>query len=251
MHSAVLRLSNLRQAHSRPPRNNNEVSSQPHPAQSGITQALLADAQHAFGVAGYCILRSVLSPREAELISSYALLQCVYPDYYLAEPLTQSQGRYCDAMGETLLIKLHGLMQQVAAAALEPCYSYLRIYRPGAVLEKHIDRDSCEVSASMTLGFQAQRNWPLWLEDAGQSRALELAPGDLLLYRGADLPHWRERFDGQFWVQLFLHYVRSNGRFAGHRFDGREQLGPFDPERQRRKLPSDAATPAGSAGEAA
>ena len=193
----------------------------------------------------------MLSQREAELISGYALLQCVYPDYYLVEPLTQSQGRYCDAMGETLLIKLHGLMQQVAGVALEPCYSYLRIYRPGAVLDKHIDRDSCEVSASMTLGFNAPRSWPLWLEASGESRALDLAPGDLLVYRGADLPHWREHFDGQFWVQLFLHYVRSDGRFANHRFDGRDQLGPFDPERQRRKLPSDAVPHPASGGEAA
>lgn len=222
------------------------MSSQPDPA-----QALLADAQHAFGTSGYCVLRGVLSPREAELIRSYALLQCVYPDYYLVEPLTQSQGRYADAMAETLLIKLHPLMQQVASAALEPCYSYLRIYRPGAVLDKHIDRDSCEVSASMTIGFQAPHPWPLWLEEAGKPRALELAPGDLLVYRGADLPHWREHFDGQHWVQLFLHYVRSEGRFANHRFDGRDQLGPFDPQRQRRTLPSDAPPHAASGGEAA
>ena len=227
------------------------MSSQADSTQPDPTQALLADAQRTFRTAGYSILRGVLSPREAELISSYALLQCVYPDYYLAEPLTQSQGRYCDAMGETLLIKLHGLMQQVAGVALEPCYSYLRIYRPGAVLDKHIDRDSCEVSASMTLGFNATRSWPLWLEESGKPRALELAPGDLLIYRGADLPHWRERFDGQFWVQLFLHYVRGEGRFANHRFDGREQLGPFDPERQRRALPSADTPHTDSGGEAA
>jgi hypothetical protein len=213
-------------------------------------QALMADAQRAFASSGYSILRGVLSPREAELISSYAQLQCVYPDYYLSEPLTQSQGRYCDAMGETLLIKLHGLMQQVAGVALEPCYSYLRIYRPGAILDRHIDRDSCEISASMTLGYQAPANWPLWLEAAGTPRALQLAPGDLLVYRGADLPHWRERFDGQFWVQVFLHYVRSNGPFADHRFDGRDQLGPFDHERQRRRLPSDAKPKPASGGEA-
>ena len=214
-------------------------------------QALLVDAQQAFADTKYCVLRGVLSPREAELISSYALLQCVYPDYYLVEPLTQSQGRYCDAMGETLLIKLHALMQQVAGVALEPCYSYLRIYRPGAVLDRHIDRDSCEVSASMTLGFNATRSWPLWLEESGKPRALELAPGDLLIYRGADLPHWRKRFDGQFWVQLFLHYVHSDGRFANHRFDGRDQLGPFDPERQRRVLPSADTPHTDSGGEAA
>lgn len=215
------------------------------------TQALLAEAQRAFGDTKYCVLRGVLSPREAELISSYALLQCVYPDYYLMEPLTQSQGRYCDAMGETLLIKLHGLMQQIAGVALEPCYSYLRIYRPGSVLEKHIDRDSCEISASMTLGLNAPRSWPLWLEEAGQARALDLAPGDLLVYRGADLPHWRERFDGQFWVQLFLHYVRSDGPYANYRFDGRERLGPFDPARQRRVLPDANPPHSASGGEAA
>ena len=220
-------------------------------SQSDPTQALLADAQRTFSASGYSVLRSVLSPREAELISSYALLQGVYPDYYTAEPSTQSHGRYADAMGETLLIKLHSLMRQVAGAALEPCYSYLRIYRQGAVLHKHIDRASCEVSASMTLGFKALHQWPLWLEADGEPRALELAPGDLLVYSGADLPHWRERFDGQHWVQLFLHYVRSDGPYANYRFDGRDQLGPFDPERQRRVLPSADTPHTDSGGEAA
>jgi hypothetical protein len=58
----------------------------------------------------------------------------------------------------------------------------------------------------------------------------------MLIYRGADIPHWREVFTGDWWVQTFLHYVDANGKFTDFKFDGREQIGPFDKARMQRKF---------------
>ncbi len=196
---------------------------------------------------GYGVLRGVLSASEAELCANYALLQTAVPDYFKVENSLGSQGRYADALSECLLLKLHPIMERVAGGALFPCYSYLRIYHAGAELPKHVDRPSCEISTSLTLGMQSPRSWPLLLEADGRQLAVDLAPGDMLLYRGADLPHWRERFEGTHWVQAFLHYVSADGPYSEFRFDGREGIGPFDATRQRRRFDrtDDAAAVAG------
>jgi hypothetical protein len=52
-----------------------------------------------------------------------------------------------------------------------------------------------------------------------------LRPGDALIYRGIELAHWREAFQGEKMAQVFLHYVDRNGPNAAEKFDGRAGLG--------------------------
>lgn len=196
----------------------------------------LAAARIYFGQEGYAVLRGVLSPTEAALCADYALLQSTDPEYFNEEPSLTAHGRYADALTEALLVRILPMMERVHGAPLLPCYSFLRIYRRGAELAAHLDRPSCEISTSITLGFRGTAHWPLWVGARQGAIALDLQPGDMLAYRGADLPHWRDRFEGELWVQAFLHYVSAQGEHAECRFDGREHVGPFDPRRQQRRL---------------
>ncbi len=112
-------------------------------------------------------------------------------------------------------------------------YTYYRVYETGAALEPHIDRGSCEMSASICLGADygddaaEGRNWPLWVTSrAGEEQACCMLPGDMVIYQGCDLVHWREVFDGLWQVQVFLHFVRQNGPFATlAKYDCRPALG--------------------------
>jgi hypothetical protein len=45
-----------------------------------------------------------------------------------------------------------------------------------------------------------------------------------LLYRGIECPHWREAFEGDRQVQVFLHYVDQKGPLADWKFDKRPVL---------------------------
>jgi hypothetical protein len=57
---------------------------------------------------------------------------------------------------------------------------------------------------------------------------VDLLPGDLAIYRGCDVPHWREPFDkGQdaWQVQAFFHYVDEHGPNAEWKWDKRDSLG--------------------------
>jgi hypothetical protein len=44
---------------------------------------------------------------------------------------------------------------------LFPTYAYARWYAPGDELKIHRDRDSCEISATITLGFEGSP-WPIY-----------------------------------------------------------------------------------------
>ena len=132
-----------------------------------------------FKGSGYTVLRQVISPQSAQLMSTYALLQQQWPNYYQPEDVFKAAlGRYADALSETLLLELRPILERATGLDLVPCYSYLRIYGPGAVLPKHLDRPSCEISASLALGFQAQSLWPLCVHADGQDKPIGLAPGD-------------------------------------------------------------------------
>ena len=55
---------------------------------------------------------------------------------------------------------------------------------------------------------------------------VDLEAGDMLVYRGCELEHWREKFKGKQSVQVFLHYNNTKTRFAKDNiFDRRKHLG--------------------------
>jgi hypothetical protein len=98
-------------------------------------------------------------------------------------------------------------VEEVCGEALLPTYSYAREYRHGEKLARHTDREACEVS--VTLNLSSDSLWPIYMD----GEAVETYPGDAAIYRGIDVPHWREAFQGQRCVQVFLHYVRMEGPY--------------------------------------
>jgi hypothetical protein len=126
---------------------------------------------------------------------------------------------------ETLLDVMTPVLSKTIDCELYPTYSYLRIYKKGADLEKHQDRPSCEVSATVPLSYDSPHIWPLYIETGNKITAVELEPGDALIYKGIEVPHWRETFEGERQVQVFLHYVKKNGDYKEYKFDKRAGLG--------------------------
>lgn len=134
---------------------------------------------------------------------------------------------YGDMLGDSLLYYLSKPMSEETGLHLIPTYSYMRIYKKGAILKKHTDRPSCEISA--TLNISGGESWPIYVQPKkGKKKKSKviLKPGDLLIYRGMDLHHWRDKFKQQSCIQIFLHYNDENGPFGKtNLFDGRKTLG--------------------------
>ena len=130
-------------------------------------------------------------------------------------------------------------MEKATGLKLYPAYTYARIYKKGDILKRHKDRFSCEISTTMNLGGD---DWPIYLEpdpkkggvkpgvgyvsDNTKGVRVDLKPGDMLVYSGCELEHWREKFKGKECVQVFLHY--NNRKTPGAKdnmFDKRPHLG--------------------------
>lgn len=104
-----------------------------------------------------------------------------------------------------------------------PTYVYSRVYKNGAELVPHTDRDACEISLTLHLG--GDDSWPIWIETpSGEHRDVNLNPGDAMLYLGKVASHWREKYQGESYTQVFLHYVRSRGDCSYAYFDKQNEL---------------------------
>jgi hypothetical protein len=134
---------------------------------------------------------------------------------------------YSDLAMETLLIKLQNLIEKQTRLKLYPSYSYARIYKEGDKLKRHKDRLSCEISTSLFLGGN---KWSIHLEPSGELNKkgikIDLEIGDMLIYKGCFVEHWRKKFKGNECVQVFLHYNSEINK--KNLFDNRPNLGlPF------------------------
>ena len=115
---------------------------------------------------------------------------------------------------------------KIVGKNLIPQYTYARIYKNGSQLKIHTDRPECQYSVTLSLGGDYKKPWPIWIKDyAGNMNEVPLDEGDMVVYHGTELEHWRERFEGNMQYQLFMHYVDSEGEFKDRVFDGRPNLG--------------------------
>lgn len=118
---------------------------------------------------------------------------------------------YGDPLTETLLIKSLHDMEKHTGLELVPTYSFLRLYQYGDSMKKHDDRDSCEISATLCLGYVSEKPWSIWLTNKkGEDIEVPQKPGDILIYKGCELPHWRNTFEGKHHSQTFIHYNQKN-----------------------------------------
>lgn len=128
-------------------------------------------------------------------------------------------GVYADMACEVLLVKLIPLIERKIKMKLIPTYSYARIYEEGQELKKHVDRLACEISGTLALGGET---WPIFLAN----KKITLKPGDLLIYRGCEVEHWREPLKKGFCAQTFFHYNQEGFATAEkEKFDGRPSIG--------------------------
>ena len=156
------------------------------------------------------------------------------------QQVPNTYSHYADMVMETLMMKVLPKMQDETGLKLVPTYSYARLYKTGDILKRHKDRPSCEISTTLNLGGAP---WPIFIDGTGSDNVIDerknihkpdapkgtkvlLEVGDMLVYSGCELEHWREPFEGDICGQVFLHYNHVNGPFASkNMFDGRPKLG--------------------------
>ena len=192
----------------------------------------------------YQVIQKALSKELSNFIFNYMLLQRNAVDFLLKHRRVQqpnffigqrngpqipgAYSKYADWVMETLLMYMIPIMKAKTGMELVPTYSYTRLYEKGNTLHRHKDRPSCEVSTTLHLGGE---EWPIFLDPTGGNFVInerkniikpgapkgvqvDLKIGDMLIYSGCELEHWREPFQGTVCSQVFLHYNHANGPFA-------------------------------------
>jgi len=204
----------------------------------------------------YQIIRGAISKEIADIAYRYLQISAEADHWMLNNSITfegnpllgtfkdpqvpDSYAKYSDRLMETLLVKTIDVMQKKTGLKLVPTYSYTRLYRKGNILRRHKDRPSCEISTTLCLGGDP---WPIFIDPTGSDNVIDeyknihkpgapkgvevnLKPGDMLIYSGCKLEHWREPFEGRLCGQVFLHYNHADGRFAKtNLYDKRPLLG--------------------------
>tara|TARA_B100000287_G_C20454356_1_gene710820 strand:+ start:111 stop:797 length:687 start_codon:yes stop_codon:yes gene_type:complete len=209
----------------------------------------------------YLVIKNAIDANVAEFVYNYFLMKrqvartmfdtrfiSPYTDYWGVwndKQVPETYSHYSDTAMETLLLAVQPKMEKQTGLKLYPTYSYARIYKKGDILHRHKDRLSCEISTTLNLGGD---EWPIYLENkknVGSSTEIDpetgknylvktknkgtkiiLKPGDMLVYKGQILEHWREVFLGNDCAQVFLHYNNQATKGAkDNMFDTRPHLG--------------------------
>ena len=132
-------------------------------------------------------------------------------------------------------------LEKIIGRTLYNTYYYDRYYFPGQALTKHADRDACEISVSIHVSTNLPdelKDWPFKIKTPdtytddkktdvlvpGEERSAILNPGDGLLYKGCERPHWRDAMSTPekvenapkeyYYHQIFFHYVLQDGQRA-------------------------------------
>jgi len=195
----------------------------------------------------YLFIKDFIDPDLAKLIKNYTLLQQQFFPHLEAEnqQIPNTHSVYGDHMMDSLLGHTTPKMEELTGYQLFPTYTYYRVYKQGDTLKHHIDRASCEISATVCLGYDYSNletfsgtdyNWKLWVNNTANAKAYggdpekdigyDMEPGDAIVYKGTEVDHWREEFKGKMQSQVFFHYVDQNGPFGEvAKYDCRPALG--------------------------
>ena len=179
----------------------------------------------------YCVIKEAVPKNIAEFVYNYFIMKrqvarTLFDERYISQftdewgtwtdqQVPNTYSHYADVAMETLLLRTLPIMEKKTGLKLNPTYSYARIYKTGDVLHRHKDRFSCEISTTLNLGGDP---WPIYLDPTGKRGQagikVDLKPGDMLIYSGCELEHWRDEFKGDNCGQVFLHYNKANTKNA-------------------------------------
>ena len=162
----------------------------------------------------YKLIKNFFSKKEVEVLQNYCYNKLDMNRDYKLDSQSFSPAWYNDSLMTSFLdIKLPKVEKE-SNLKLFPTYAYWRYYVFGAMLKKHTDRPSCEIS--ITACIKKYDNWPLIIE----GDTIELKEGEALMYSGCDQSHGRPGiYKGKGMAQVFFHYVNQNGPNKDHAYD--------------------------------
>ena len=197
---------------------------------------------------GYLVIRDLWDPKELyhpvpTKKGQYSYYSKNLDDYDhdpVEHQVDGSTARYWHPQYRTIHSSIRMKVEKELGRKLYNTYYYDRFYFPGQELKRHTDREACEISVTVHVGTNLQgkdADWPIWIKTPdqyldetkrttitnGDNCPVVLRPGDGMVYKGCERPHWREPMpDGDentYYHQIFFHYVLQDGNRAHYAWD--------------------------------
>ena len=199
---------------------------------------------------GYVVLKNFIPKELIQFVmDSWQVMELDHESYPLlaekeediienspADTLFKSTGIYNAPFGVAIHRYVWDKLKRHIDLELKETYSYSRKYDRGAFLKAHADRPSCEISGTLCLDYKSDDNtpWSIWVDNSSDwvnrpseifgetqvipirerktAKRIDLEVGDLLLYQGPNVAHWREKFLGEYSYHIFVHFYNVNGQ---------------------------------------
>ena len=209
---------------------------------------------------GYLVIKDLWDPAELYYPLPELRGQLNYvddnPDHFEHNALeTQVEGslaRYWHPQYRKIHTGVRKKLEKEIGRKLYNTYYYDRYYFPGQELSKHIDRPACEISVTMHISTNLPddlKDWEIKIKTPdtytdknktvilvpGEERSCVLNPGDGMIYKGCERPHWRDpmptprvrkrdkwlnkKQPEYYYHQIFFHYVLADGQRSHNAWD--------------------------------
>jgi len=168
---------------------------------------------------GYAVLRDVLPPLQIAALRGY-VRALEEEGYLLVDHIDVPEKRFVrhnDEVFRFIHRQTGYLMRRITSEMIIPSYCYLSAYREDAELPRHKDRPQCVWNVSLLVDTNREGTpWPIFLETKNGLREVRLGLGDAVVYRGAEVAHWRPKAaPGARETLALMHYVPFD--FTGDR----------------------------------
>ena len=188
---------------------------------------------------GYVVIKNLWDPEELYHPDPLEKGQYNYwdnnPEHFTHVPVESqvegSTSRYWHPQYRAIHSGIRLKLEKIIGRELYNTYYYDRFYFAGQELTRHADRDACEISVSVHISSNIDECWPFCIKNvSGEEISACLEPGDGLLYKGCERPHWRDPLQSRYkrkrdrlknWItrkeddtyyhQVFFHYVLADG----------------------------------------
>ena len=197
---------------------------------------------------GYLVVRDLWDPKELYHPVPEVRGQLNYwgkkLDQFIHDPVEHqvegSTARYWHPQYRTIHSGIRIKLEKLLCRKLYNTYYYDRFYFEGQELSPHVDRDACEISVTVHASTNLNEDWPIWIKtpdtytdhtkkeilELGKNHSTILSPGDGMIYKGCERPHWRNAMPteyertwygmkkekkGIYYHQIFFHYVLQDG----------------------------------------
>ena len=164
---------------------------------------------------GFAVLRGLMPHSVMDSLGRYYQILAAEGRMPFGDGQSLRYWAHNEQLASVLHREIHSALDRVIPEVVQPSYSYVCLYIEGAELPRHTDRPECEYTLSLAVHSTptAAKPWPLYLEIPGRQRSFgaRLGPGDGLVFRGREIPHYRKRLTGSDRVcTILFHFVPNN-----------------------------------------